>query len=152
MEINRKSPPRSDKTSKPKKGDIQPGTRPPKYPDTLRVLVVEDDFTIKVLVTTMLELNGCRVDQAANGTKALGCMATQRYDLVLADMYMPVMNGRDLADEIRSQWPDTKIAIMTGASEKDVQSMTAAGQADTLLFKPFGMKEIRWLINHVESL
>ena len=116
------------------------------------MLVVDDDFALKVLVTAMLEVHDCLVDRAENGVKALHWMATKRYDLVLTDLYMPLMDGRRLACEIRSQWPNTKIAIMTGSSQEDMQSMVAAGQVDAWLSKPFGLKEIGRLLDRFDSL
>jgi CheY-like chemotaxis protein len=121
-------------------------------PNGLRVLVVDDDFAIKVLVTAMLEVHNCLVDRAENGARALDCLATKSYDLVLTDLYMPVMDGYRLAREIRSKWPDTKIAIMTGSSQDDMQAKAAAGHVDVCLFKPFGLEEIRRLLDRFERL
>jgi two-component system capsular synthesis sensor histidine kinase RcsC len=117
-----------------------------KLPDGLRVLVVDDDFAIKTLVTAMLEVHNCLVDRAENGARALDYLATKRYDLVLTDLYMPVMDGYRLAREIRAQWPETKVAIMTGSNQGDVQAETAACKVDAWLAKPFGLEEIRRLL------
>jgi CheY-like chemotaxis protein len=123
-----------------------------KRPNSFRVLVADDDFAIKVLVTAMLEVLDCLVDRVENGAEALERMATKHYDLVLTDLYMPVMDGYRLSREIRSQWPNTKIVIMTGSSEDNIQSMVAAGRVDAWLLKPFGLGEIRKLMDRFESL
>ena len=119
---------------------------------TLRVLVVDDDFAIKVVVTAMLEVLGCLVDRAEDGIKALDCMAARHYDLVLTDLNMPAMDGFSLACTIRRRRPNTKIVIMTGTCRDDVQAMAGAGQVNAWLFKPFSMREVRQLINRFESL
>jgi CheY-like chemotaxis protein len=153
MEMYDREPiiPRLHDTFKQEKSKARPDAGPLKSSDALRVLVVDDDFALKVLVTAMLEVHDCLVDRADNGARALNWLATKRYDLVLTDLYMPLMDGRRLAREIRSQWPDTKVAIMTGSSQEDVQSMVAAGQVDALLFKPFGLKEIGRLLDRFDS-
>jgi two-component system, NarL family, capsular synthesis sensor histidine kinase RcsC len=126
--------------------------RPQKRARALRVLVVDDDFAIKVLVTAMLEVLDCLVDRADNGAQALDSMASRRYDLVLTDLHMPVMDGYSLACTVRTHRPDTKIVIMTGTSKDEVEAMTGAGQVDAWLFKPFGLREVRHLIDRFESL
>jgi CheY-like chemotaxis protein len=125
---------------------------PQARPGTLRVLVVDDDYAIKVVVTAMLEVLGCRVDRAEDGVKALDCMAARHYDLVLTDLNMPAMDGFSLACTIRRRRQNTKIVIMTGTCKDDVQSMVGAGQVNAWLFKPFSMREVRQLINRFESL
>jgi two-component system, NarL family, capsular synthesis sensor histidine kinase RcsC len=144
--------PRFHDRFKQEKSKVSPGAGPLKRSNALRVLVVDDDFALKVLVTTMLEVHDCLVDRADNGARALDWLAAKPYDLVLTDLYMPVMDGCRLACEIRSQWPDTKVAIMTGSSQEDMQSMVAAGQVDAWLFKPFGLKEISRLLDRFDSL
>ena len=125
---------------------------PQKRPGTLRVLVVDDDFAIKVMVKTMLVTLGCLVDLAEDGMGALDCMASRRYDLVVTDLNMPVMDGFSLARSIRTFRTDTKIVIMTGTCQDDVQAMAGTGQVDAWLFKPFGLPEIRHLIDRFEFL
>jgi len=136
----------------PEKSRAHPAAKPEMRPDTLRVLVVDDDFAIKVLVTAMLEVVGCQVDRAEDGAKALECMASRRYDLVLTDLNMPVMDGYNLACAIRTRRPDTKIVIMTGSSRDEVQAMAGSKKVDAWIFKPFGLREVRQLIDRFESL
>ena len=118
----------------------------------LRVLVVDDDFAAKVLVTAMLEVHNCRVDRAEDGAKALDCMASKDYDLVLTDLNMPVMDGHTLACAVRSQRPETKIVIMTDSSRMDVETMMTGCQVDDWLFKPFGLGEIRRILDRFDWL
>jgi CheY-like chemotaxis protein len=126
--------------------------RPETRPGALRVLVVDDDFAIKVVVTAMLEVIGCLVDKTTDGVKALECMASRHYDLVLTDLNMPEMDGFSLACTIQRRRPNTKIVIMTGTCKDDVQAMMDAGLVNAWLFKPFSLREVRQLINRFESL
>jgi CheY-like chemotaxis protein len=57
------------------------------------ILIVEDDATLRLLMTTILELEGYRVDSAANGLLALDALAHGQYSMILLDMAMPVMDG-----------------------------------------------------------
>ena len=142
---------RSHETFKKKKNKQHPTVGPPKRLNTSRVLVVDDDFAIKVLVTAMLEVNNCLVDRAESGSEALGCLSTKSYDLVLTDFYMPGKDGYQLAREIRSRWPETKIVIMTGSNQYDMRSMADDRHVDALLFKPFGLEEINRLLDRFDS-
>jgi CheY-like chemotaxis protein len=66
-----------------------------------KVLVVEDTTDIRELLADILASEGYVVDACANGAEALGRIAAERYDLVLLDLMMPVMDGLQLLEELR---------------------------------------------------
>ncbi len=66
-----------------------------------RVLVVEDTTDIRELLVDILTGEGYAVDACANGVEALSRMSAERYDLVLLDLMMPVMDGLQLLEEFR---------------------------------------------------
>ena len=66
-----------------------------------RVLVVEDDAVNQLVVVSMLEKLGCQVDVADDGEAALAAASRSRYDLVLMDLHMPVMDGYQATQELR---------------------------------------------------
>ena len=67
----------------------------------LRVLLAEDNRTNQLVVATMLENEGCRVDVASNGLEAVEAVRERRYDIVLMDMMMPEMDGLAATRAIR---------------------------------------------------
>jgi len=95
---------------------------------TFYVLVVDDDESFSASVTDFLEGEGLRARSASDGLRALEVIQQERPDLILLDMYMPVMDGWKLVREMRSRRIDVPIIAMTSADEvrRDAQEIRAA--------------------------
>ena len=106
----------------------------------LSVMLVEDHQVNQMLATTLLKKWGHEVVLAENGQIAVDLFPTRRWDIVLMDMQMPVMNGLEAAALIRSSEPaGTRvpiIAVTANAMESDREATKAAGMDDHLA-KPF---------------
>jgi CheY-like chemotaxis protein len=88
---------------------------------TGRVLLVDDDASVRVSVRAMLEELGHDVVEASGGTEALEVLARdQRLDLLIFDFAMPSMNGAQLAEEVTKLWPAAPILFVTGYVENEV--------------------------------
>jgi signal transduction histidine kinase/CheY-like chemotaxis protein len=83
---------------------------------TETVLVVDDDTSIRNLITDILTPLGYRCLSAANGKEALQLAQTSKetIDLLLTDVVMPEMNGPDLATQFKKQYPESKVIFMSG--------------------------------------
>jgi len=79
-----------------------------------RVLVVDDDDQVRRLTERMLRHAGYDVTAAASGPDALAVARDTPFDILLTDMVMPGMSGRDLARELGREHPDTRIIFMSG--------------------------------------
>lgn len=101
-----------------------------------RVLVVEDDPDLAALEAEVLKLRGHEVDVASNGREALDAVGRARPDLILLDMKMPVMNGREFADEYRRREPFTPPIVVVTAAD-DAQRRAAEVGASGWIAKPF---------------
>jgi signal transduction histidine kinase/CheY-like chemotaxis protein len=102
------------------------------------ILVVEDEADVRsYLVETLRDLN-YRVREASDGTEALALFDTDplRVDLLLTDIVMPGMNGRQLADELRRRQPELKVLFMTGYSRDAVVHQGRLDSGVSLLQKP----------------
>ena len=121
----------------------------------LRVLVAEDTAMNRQLVRILLTKRGCIVDEAENGQLALAALERQRYDLVLMDCMMPVMDGYQASRRLREFEAATGagrtpvIALTASAIEGDRERCFAAGM-DDFLAKPFSASEFgatlgRWV-------
>ena len=84
---------------------------------SLRVLVVEDDPDLAALEAELLEEHGHRVEVASNGREALAAVERAAPDLILLDMKMPVMSGREFADEYRRVQPSPAPIVVVTAAE-----------------------------------
>jgi CheY-like chemotaxis protein len=103
---------------------------------SLRVLVVEDDPDLAALEAELLEEHGHRVDVASNGREALAAVERAAPDLILLDMKMPVMSGREFADEYRRAHPSPAPIVVVTAAE-DVRRRAAEVGASGWIAKPF---------------
>lgn len=112
-----------------------------------KVLVVEDDVSLREALSDTLQLAGYAVSSAANGAKALEMMENEYIDVVVSDVQMGPMDGSELLRIIKQKNPQMPVILMTayGTIQKAVEAMHA-GAADYIV-KPF---EIDALVNIIE--
>ncbi|MEO5340733.1 MAG: response regulator [Magnetococcus sp. MYC-9] len=79
-----------------------------------RILVVDDDESIRVLLREFLERDGHQVEEAVNGKQALLRYRQDPADLVITDIFMPEQDGFELILEIQASFPAVKIIAMSG--------------------------------------
>ncbi|MDA8352172.1 MAG: response regulator [Firmicutes bacterium] len=108
-----------------------------------KVLVVDDQYGIRVLLQEILLRDGIQIYQAANGNVALEIARTERPDLILLDMKMPGMDGLELLRHLKKEEMDAKVIMMTAYGELDmVEEATHLG-ALAHFTKPFDIMELR---------
>jgi signal transduction histidine kinase len=123
--------------------EAQPGlARAPQAEGGESVLVVDDDPTVRMLITEVLTDMGYAVTEAENGPAGLRLLQSDmRIDLLISDVGMPGgMNGRQLADAARQLRPDLKVLFITGYAE---QAVLDGGQMEPgmeVMTKPFPME------------
>jgi CheY-like chemotaxis protein len=115
------------------------------------VLVVEDDPDVRMLVKKVLLGCGYEVHVAADGLEALRYLEglAQPPRLVMTDVVMPHMNGRQLGDHVRANLPDTKVLYMTGYDDPAADSPIALRADDVILRKPFSPSNLAWTVHHL---
>jgi two-component system, cell cycle sensor histidine kinase and response regulator CckA len=103
------------------------------------VLLAEDEQVVRRLVKEMLERLGYSVLVASNGAEALERLEEHegRVDLLLTDVVMPGMSGRELAGVVRRRCPDARVLFMSGYAEDAVASHGVLQPGAQLLEKPF---------------
>jgi CheY-like chemotaxis protein len=116
---------------------------------TARVLVVDDDPSIRDVVGDFLELLGCSVRTAANGKEALERVHAERLDLVLLDYMMPVMNGKSFGLEVRKQPRHAGLPIVLMSAALDTDEVCEAIGARACLKKPFDMDELAEIVHAI---
>lgn len=110
-----------------------------------KVLVVDDNREIRLVVSKMLACLGFTVVSADSGENGLGLFQRDTFDVVLSDYDMPGMDGVAFADNVKERSPDTRVVIMTGAGTFDVFSRMSAA-VDRVISKPFTLEEITSVI------
>ncbi|MBY5749980.1 PAS domain S-box protein [Rhizobium leguminosarum bv. viciae] len=114
----------------------------------LRIVAVDDDGLVLMNTTLMLEDLGHTVFEAMAGPEALDILRKQQVDLVICDHAMPRMTGAQLAEAIRSEWPEMPIILATGYAEIP----EGAGIANLpRLGKPFSQAQLADAISRVAS-
>jgi len=115
------------------------------------VLIAEDNAVNRELMTEMLEAAGYRVVQAADGSAALATLATFQPDLVLLDLQMPVMDGRDTIRRIRehSEWSSLPVVACTAFAMQGDQEEFMRSGFNGYLAKPISMAD---LVRAIERL
>ncbi len=101
------------------------------------ILIVDDEDDYLILLRSVLEEEGYGIATARRGQEALGILRNSDIDLIITDMKMPEMNGLQLLETVRGQWPDIPVIIMTahGSIEKAVEAMQKG--AFSYIQKPF---------------
>jgi PAS domain S-box-containing protein len=115
------------------------------------VLVIEDEATIRILITEILEEAGYRVVAVDDGPSALRVFqASRRIDLLVTDVGLPGgMNGRQVADAIRALRPDLKVLFITGYAENAAVGNGLLERGMEVITKPF---EISALANKIRDM
>ncbi len=117
-------------------------TPPPVLPC---VLVVDDDPRIRSLFRSLFDRLGYHLDEADNGEDAIAAVAARAYDVMLLDMELPRMSGREVLRRVRgrSATPHLKVLVVSGSGDADALSVTLAEGADDFLSKPFSVTQLR---------
>lgn len=105
------------------------------------ILVVEDDTSIRNLITTTLKTNDYRHVVAMNGKMALMEATSHRPDIVLLDLGLPDMDGIEVIKNIRS-WSNMPIIVISARSEDNDKIEALDAGADDYLTKPFSVEEL----------
>ncbi|WP_207456551.1 response regulator [Azospirillum sp. SYSU D00513] len=103
------------------------------------ILIAEDEDLVALALADLLQNQGYRVTVAHNGKQALEAEEREPVDILLTDMRMPVMDGRELIRHVRQRRPDLPVVVMTGYSENIPRE--EAGRL-AVLRKPFPLGKL----------
>ena len=105
------------------------------------ILVVEDDHSVRNLVSTTLQTHGYQFDAMINGESALLAMTSHHYDIILLDLGLPDQDGIDIIKTVRTFSVIPIIVLSARSSNEDKIAALDAG-ADDYLTKPFNIDEL----------
>ncbi len=108
-----------------------------------KILIVDDQFGIRILLNEVFQKEGYTTFQAANGFQALDIVDKHSPDLVLLDMKIPGMDGIEILKRMKAVDPDIQAIIMTAYGELDMIQEAKDLGAITHFAKPFDIDEIR---------
>lgn len=107
-----------------------------------KILIVDDEETIRGVVKKCLEQAGQEVIEASEGEEALRLQAECEADLIITDLVMPGLNGSELIRRIRREYPKTRIIVISGFGGESYANGASELRADKILEKPFNLMEL----------
>ena len=114
-----------------------------------KALTIDDSSTVRNLVKMTLEGMGFQVDEASNGKDALQKAKLTKYDLILCDINMPVMNGLEFLREFKKTNRTTPVLMLTteteAAKKQEAKSLGATGW----IVKPFNPNDLIKVVKRV---
>ena len=115
------------------------------------ILVVDDDEAVLNVACKVLQRGGYEVVQAAGGTEALDVADRRegRFDLLLTDLVMPGMSGRELAEEVVSRYPDIQVLYMSAYTDDEIVLDGLKTSDVSFIPKPFTVDGLREKVRRV---
>lgn len=112
------------------------------------ILVIDDDDRVRTVLKEILMFGGHNVIEASDGILGMKYLEEGKFDMVLTDLGMPVMNGWEVAKWVKSKIPQIPVGLITGwGTHLDEEKIRESG-VDLIIGKPFQMKEILEAVDH----
>jgi DNA-binding NtrC family response regulator len=116
-----------------------------------KLLIVEDDQSVRNTMVTVLELEGYAVDAVSSTREAIDRLSAQDYPIVISDIYLDERTGLDVLRTAREHNPDCAVILMTGRGSMETVMKATQGGAFEYLAKPFEMAEMIDTIKRAEK-
>ncbi|ARD49672.1 response regulator [Sporosarcina sp. P37] len=111
-----------------------------------KVLVVDDEEILRMLLTDTLEFEGFQVEEAEDGLEAFEKIQSNRYDAILLDYMMPRMTGLELLERLQPMELDVPVIMLTAKAQQTDQDTVMAMGASHFVPKPFSPNELTELV------
>jgi two-component system, response regulator, stage 0 sporulation protein F len=111
--------------------------------DNPKILIVDDQYGIRILLCEVFQKEGYTTYQAANGKQALAIAGKDKPDLVILDMKLPGMGGDEILRRLKSIDPNIRVIMMTAYGELDLIQEAMELGALTHFTKPFDIDELK---------
>jgi CheY-like chemotaxis protein len=108
----------------------------------LRVLVVDDNESIREVIKTLLSLEGHRCESAANGREAMEKVSQSKFDVVITDIHMPEMDGITLTGELTRRFAGLPVMIITAQLDEYTRELALTAGAKDVIEKSFAIPEL----------
>ena len=118
-----------------------------------KVLVVDDEETMRMLITETLALEDYEILEATNGEAALEIIQSESPDIILLDLMMPKMDGYEVINNLKEKelLSESKIIILTAKGQQKEKELALKHGADDFLSKPFSPMGLLDLVNDIKE-
>ena len=110
--------------------------------EKLKLLLIDDEVELVTTLVERLEIRGIEAQAATNGRDALDLVRKEHFDVVVADLKMPIMSGIEVMDSLQREYPSIKVVLITGHGSSDEPGQSIVDRADGLLLKPFSIDSL----------
>src|ERR671931_2642250 len=107
-----------------------------------RILIIDDEPRILNFIARELEVQGYEVGTASDPARGLAMATEDHYDLVILDLLMPGLHGRDVLDRIMARNPDQPVIVLSALADPGSKVMCLELGAEDYLAKPFSFEEL----------
>ena len=107
-----------------------------------KILIVDDEANVREVLAVFLEGLGFEVAQVSNGTMVLPGVREHHPDLVLCDLVMPGINGLQALRQLRQEFPEQKVIMMSGMQEEEAAKEAKALGAIDYIAKPVSLDRL----------
>lgn len=114
-----------------------------------RILIAEDDEAVREFVSRALDQNGHKVTAVSDGQQALNVLEKHEFDMLLADIVMPQLDGIALSLKVSKDLPGLPILLMTGYAAERQRAHNLDALIHDVITKPFTLKDIRAAVRRV---
>lgn len=111
----------------------------------IRVLVIDDDASVRESIVDLLSFLGHHVDEASNGADGIELFACQRHDVVMTDLRMPGLTGWDVIEQVRRIDPEARVVLCTACATSAVIERARLAELP-VVFKPIRLSELQAVI------
>ena len=115
------------------------------------ILVIDDDDRVRTLLRDILVFGGHQVIEASDGILGMKYLEEGKFDMVLTDLGMPVMNGWEVAKWVKRKTPQTPVGLITGWGVNLEEEKIKESGVDLIIGKPFQVSEILDAVNQYRS-
>ncbi|HUX19849.1 MAG TPA: sigma-54 dependent transcriptional regulator [Spirochaetia bacterium] len=117
-----------------------------------KVLVIDDEPGIRTVLTDILEDEAHEVYAAADGFEGLAMMKQEAYEVVILDVWLPNMGGMDVLKELKSEYPEVEVIIISGHANIDLAVRAVKLGAYDFLEKPLSLEKVTTLVRNALTL
>ena len=113
---------------------------------SMRILLADDEPVLAELVSMVLRYSGHKVRMTSDGAAALAAYEQEAFDLIITDLWMPKLNGLDLAKTVKAKNPGQKIVLLTGSV---TEGEAKPPEVDFVLGKPVNVDSLTDILSKV---
>ncbi len=118
-------------------------------PTKNRILVVDDEEALRIVLSAELEGEGYQVANAGDGQEAINILATNEFDLILLDIKMPNVDGFEVLKYVKEHSPKTKVVMLTGFADLKNAIESKKLGAEDFVSKPYDLVDLLTTVERV---